>query len=111
MQSVSGTEATLDPAGFETDIVEGECRTSALQLAQGDGVRCGLWECTPGKWRSEWKSWEVFTVLAGAGTLTDESGVTHVLTPGQLVFIPAGTKGTWNVTETIRKSFVAPPKA
>lgn len=110
MQSTSGTGASLDPTGFEADIVSGECQTSAAQLAANDVVRCGLWECTPGVWRSHWASWEVFTVISGSGTLTDSSGTVHQLRPAEVVFIPAGTSGVWNVTETIRKSFVAPAK-
>jgi uncharacterized protein len=110
MHSTSGREATLEPTGFEKDIIWGECRTAALQLAEGTAARCGIWECTPGSWRSEWASWEIFTVLSGAGTLTDESGAVHVLSPGEIVYIPEGSSGVWDVTETVRKSFVAAPK-
>lgn len=110
MQSTSGRRAQLAPTGFEKDRVAGECRTSAAQLTQDGGVRCGVWECTPGIWNSEWASWEIFTVLAGAGTLTDGSGAVHVLEPGTVVHIPVGSTGVWDVTETIRKSYVAPAR-
>lgn len=110
MQSMSGADAALEPTGTERDIVAGDCRTSAKQLIESSGVRTGVWSCTAGVWRSTWENWEQFTVLAGSGTLTDQSGVTHVLAPGAVVFIPAGSSGVWDVTETIRKSYVAPAR-
>lgn len=67
MQSTSGPQAQLEPTGFESHILSGECRTAALPLAQGAAARCGIWECTPGSWKSTWASWEIFTVLSGRG--------------------------------------------
>lgn len=110
MKSLNGTEVALEGTGFEARILSGECRTSATQLVQEAGVRCGVWECTPGSWESSWATWEIFTVLAGVGTLTDGDGLVHVLTPGAVVHIPEGSVGVWDVSETIRKSYVAPAK-
>ena len=105
-----GADVALQSTGSEPRIVAGECLTSAKQLIESSGIRTGVWSCTPGVWRSAWENWEQFTVLAGNGTLTDQEGVTHVLTPGAVLFIPAGSSGIWNVTETIRKSYVAPAR-
>jgi uncharacterized cupin superfamily protein len=109
MRSITGAEAPLQPSGYETAILSGECRNSLLPLAETERVSCGIWEATPGKWTSEWNDdWEFFTVLSGRGTLTDGLGSVHALEAGVSVWVPQGSTGVWEITETVRKSYVVP---
>ncbi|MBT2231048.1 DUF861 domain-containing protein [Nonomuraea sp. NEAU-A123] len=45
-------------------------------------------------------------ILAGRATLTGEDGQTVELAPGSTVVLPDGWRGTWDVHETIRKTYV-----
>ena len=108
MESFDGRDVDLVPAGREHEVIAGECETSRRVLAEVDGVRTGVWACTPGEWRSEWRRWEVFTVLSGLGELVDDDGTVHRLHPGVMISIAAGSSGTWRVVETLRKSFIVP---
>jgi uncharacterized protein len=110
MHSIQGTITGLETAGFEKNIISGECRMSVREIAQTAEVEFGVWEGTSGSWRSEWDSWEFFTIIAGKGTLTDSTGTTHVLEAGTCVWIPAGSKARWQVDEPLRKSYVIPAR-
>jgi uncharacterized cupin superfamily protein len=110
MQSIAGLDHELEPAGREARVVSGDCETSATQLAVHEGLRFGVWECTPGEWHSTWNKWESFTVISGRGELVDGDGGVHVLAPGTTVIVPAGSTGVWRVEETLRKAYVAPPR-
>lgn len=44
-------------------------------------------------------------MIAGDGTLIEEDGTRHALTPGALVVMPAGARGTWEIRETLVKSY------
>lgn len=108
IRSAHADVAELNDAGVEAHIISGECRNATLSLGSDGTVECGIWEGTPGRWTSSWESWESFTVLSGAGTLTDDQGTVHELHAGLCVWVPAGATGTWEVTETVRKSYVIP---
>lgn len=52
---------------------------------------------------------EVFLVLAGAGSVTFADGSVLALHPGVLVQLRAGERTVWEITETLRKLYVALP--
>ena len=45
-------------------------------------------------------------LLEGAGTIVDDDGTTHELTPDSVLILPFGWSGHWNITQTIRKVYV-----
>jgi uncharacterized cupin superfamily protein len=67
----------------------------------------GVWECGPGEFtadRSECT--EVCQILSGTATVTGVDGASADLRPGSLLVLPQGWRGTWQIHETVRKSFV-----
>ncbi len=66
----------------------------------------GLWEAGPGT-DTDVEADEVFLVLSGAGTVTFEDGSAITLRPGALVRLRAGDRTTWEVTQRLRKLYVA----
>ena len=77
-------------------------------LGEVKGHMLGVWQVSPGVFRSSWDDWEAFTIVSGRGTLTDGSGEEHELVAGALIIIPPGSTGTWHIQETIRKTYVYP---
>lgn len=71
-----------------------------------DGVfRAGSWYCSEGGWPSpNGKAvTEVFYVLEGHGMLGDADGTKHFFGPGDMVVIPKGHTGRWDVNAPIHK--------
>jgi uncharacterized protein len=67
---------------------------------------CGVWECTPGRWRRQVKSAEFCHFVAGRCTFTPDGGSPITLQAGDAAYFPANTGGVWDVSETIRKTYV-----
>jgi len=75
------------------------------KLADDGTFRAGAWYCTEGGWPSpNGKAvTEVFYVLEGHGALSDSDGETHYFGPGDMVVIPKGHTGRWDVNQPIHK--------
>ena len=73
--------------------------------ALGGAASCGSWACTPGGWDSPnaRPSTEWFYVLSGRGAVTDPDGTPHPFGPGDVVVLPKGWYGRWDITEHIHK--------
>jgi uncharacterized cupin superfamily protein len=71
-----------------------------------DGVAdCGIWESTPGPSGWSMDQNEMIAILSGRMTVTAEDGTTTELGAGDCMFFPKGWKGTWVITETVRKAY------
>lgn len=79
--------------------------TAHLPVVDG-GPTLGLWEAGPGQ-DDDVEVDEVFVVLSGAGTVAFDDGDVVELRPGAVVRLRAGEKTTWDVTERLRKLYVA----
>lgn len=77
-------------------------------LAGAARLSSGIWRCEPGHWRIAFGATqqEVFTVLSGRCRLHDDQGGCHEIGPGQVLHIPAGFTGSFEVLETMTKSYV-----
>ena len=92
----------------EADITAGRPEAAGHLLWQSDDKRLanGVWSCSVGSFDSEYTWDETFYLLEGEVTITDHgSGNRHTYRGGDLVFVPAGTPSTWDVTEPVRKVF------
>lgn len=74
--------------------------------ATADGLYCGIWQSTPGKWYINYDEWEYCRILEGRSVITDNLGNEHELSAGDSFMIRPGFKGTWEVIETTRKEYV-----
>jgi uncharacterized cupin superfamily protein len=76
-------------------------------VAGPDGaIGAGVWECTPGKWRRQVKQAEFCHFVAGHCFFQSDGGDRLEIRAGDAVFFPENTTGTWEVVETVRKTYV-----
>jgi uncharacterized protein len=69
-------------------------------------VELGIWEVTPGSFRGSADGiHEQMHFVAGSGTITDADGVITPIGPGVVMLCPDGWSGTWDVRETVRKTY------
>ena len=74
--------------------------------AQGN-VTAGVWECSPCLETIErYGVDEICTVLGGSVTVTGEDGIAHTFGTGDSFVMPQDFKGTWHITETLKKFYM-----
>ncbi len=84
----------------------GEPLMSGRIFFEGNGVQVGLWECTPGGWSIENRpDHETVQILAGRARLSDADGASVELTAGDVLTLPKGWSGRWDILETVRKLY------
>lgn len=66
----------------------------------------GTWVCTPGKWAFSHDRWEYCHFLEGYSIITPEGQAPIHVKAGDIFTIEPGTRGTWEVVETVRKYFI-----
>ena len=85
---------------------------AGLPFVKGMGVggvaSCGSWGCTEGGWLSPTPraSTEWFYVIAGRGSVSTADGRRFGFGPGDVVVLPKGWAGRWDVTERIHKIYL-----
>ena len=72
-------------------------------------IEAGVWECTPGVWKRQVLLAELCHFISGHAFFTPEGGETFEIKPGDAVFFPPNCRGTWDVRQTIRKTYVTFP--
>ncbi len=77
-----------------------------LEAVPEVGAEVGLWEAGPGT-DIDTEADEVFLVLSGAGTVRFADGSEIELRSGVLVRLHAGDRTTWEITERLRKLYLA----
>lgn len=87
-------------------LISGDPEFTTWNIEERDGLFCGIWQSTPGKWRVAYDEWEYFRLLSGHSILTAEGGTPIHLHEGDSYVIRPGFKGTWEVVETTRKDYV-----
>ncbi|GCL63135.1 cupin domain-containing protein [Pseudaquabacterium pictum] len=73
----------------------------------GGRLYCGVWRCEPGHWRIAMGpgEQELFTVLSGRCRVHGADGAVQTAGPGEAVFIPPGFQGSFEVLETVTKTY------
>ena len=79
---------------------------STLSVERNDGVETGIWTCTPGRWRRQITSQEFCHFIQGRCTFTPDGGEPMQIQAGDALLLPANTFGVWDITETVRKTYV-----
>lgn len=87
-------------------FISGDPRFTTWNVEERDGLYCGIWEATPGKWRISYEEWEYCRILAGCSVITADDGTEYPLAPGDSFILRPGFSGTWEVIETTRKDYV-----
>jgi uncharacterized protein len=87
-------------------VISGDPVHTTWNIEDADGLYCGLWQSTPGKWQVDFAEWEYVHIHAGVNVLTDEAGHAVTLRAGDSHIIRVGFRGTWEVLETTLKDYV-----
>ena len=78
----------------------------------GDGVRTGIWEVTPGAYRSiKGTTWEFCSILSGVSGITEDGKVPVTVRAGDTFVMKPGFMGVWRCIETTRKVWVVRERA
>ena len=90
-------------------IILGSPQTTykVLHTSKDEHFTAGIWECTAGKWRTNYATEDEFcTLLEGHVRLTPENGAAQDFKAPESFIIPCGFKGTWEAVTKVRKYFV-----
>jgi uncharacterized cupin superfamily protein len=73
----------------------------------GSRLHCGVWRCEPGHWRiaMDEGEHELFTVLQGRCRVHRDDGSFLEAGPGEALFLPPGFRGSFEVLETLTKTY------
>ena len=86
--------------------IAGEPYESWLVVSDDGRVELGVWEVTPGSFRGSCDGiYEQMHFVAGRGAITAADGVVTEIGPGVVMLCPDGWSGTWEVAETVRKTY------
>src|SRR4029077_15235355 len=90
-------------------IIEGkpEARSRRLAGSAGGTASVMAWSCTAGRFTWCYAVDETVHIISGEVFVTDGSGATRRLGPGDTAFFPAGSRSTWTIPNEVRKLAVA----
>lgn len=99
--------AVLIPAGIREGADSGNPKIAIKELAPNAQGDLGIWECEPGGWPvTNRQNTEFCYIISGKATLTnDATKETIPVTAGDLIILPIGWSGRWDVEETVRKIY------
>lgn len=97
----------LNAAGQRAGADKGDPQIALQKLAPEAVGNLGVWECQPGGWPVVDRPDTEFTyIISGRAVLTDDaSGEEVLVTGGDLIILPPGWSGRWDVIETVRKVY------
>ena len=78
--SVTAEVDRPDPA----KLIAGDPVHTTWNLEDIDGLYCGIWQSTPGKWRVSYSEWEYIRILEGVSVLTEAGGEAVTLRAGEI---------------------------
>jgi uncharacterized cupin superfamily protein len=98
--------APLEAGRLVPTAVHGEPYESWHVISDDGRVELGIWDVTPGSFRGGCDGYyEQMHFVAGRGTITASDGTVTAIRPGVVVICPDGWTGTWDVEETVRKTY------
>ncbi|WP_325167302.1 cupin domain-containing protein [Pseudomonas sp. S75] len=97
----------LTGAGQRAGADRGDPQIAVRTLAPDAVGNLGVWECQPGGWPVVDRPDTEFTyLLCGKALLTDDqTGEVVEVNGGDLIILPPGWSGRWDVLETVRKVY------
>lgn len=87
-------------------LIAGEPVFTTWNIEERDGLYCGIWQSTPGKWRVQYDEWEYCRILTGHSIITSDTGEVTEVRAGDSFILRPGFSGTWEVIETTSKDYV-----
>ena len=87
-------------------LISGSPEFSTWNVEERDGLYCGIWRSTPGKWKIQYDEWEYCRILEGHSVITEDGGAPHHVKAGESFILRPGFRGTWEVLATTTKEYV-----
>ena len=87
-------------------VLSGDPVHTTWNIEERDGLYCGIWQSTPGKWRISYDEWEYCRILEGVSVITEDGKEPVTIKAGDSFILRPGFKGAWEVIETTRKDYV-----
>jgi uncharacterized cupin superfamily protein len=106
VQSVTTSSEPEYDAPAADRLISGDPKFTTWNLEEKDGLYCGIWQSTPGKWRMSYDEWEYCRILSGVSIVTEDGGAPMSVTAGDSFILRPGFSGTWEVVETTTKDYV-----
>jgi uncharacterized protein len=103
------SSAETEPEASRPDpvkVLAGDPVHTTWNMEDREGLYCGVWQSTPGKWRISYDEWEFCHILSGISVVSEDGGDSRRIGPGDSFILRPGFKGTWEVIETTRKEYV-----
>lgn len=100
-KDVATTRSTLGPDKARSQGVS----TAIAEVLSDAGLEVGVWEHSVGESVDSFDD-EVFVVIEGRGTVTDQHGNVIELAPGVVGALHPGDETTWVITEPLRKVWI-----
>ncbi len=91
-------------------LIVGDPRRETWNVVErpvGGTLFAGVWRCEPGHWRIAFgpAEHELFTVLQGRCRVHADDGGFEEVGPGEALLIPPGFAGSFEVLETLTKTY------
>jgi uncharacterized cupin superfamily protein len=104
----ASTRTDLVDWGVQPDALEGTSHSTGRLVHKGPNNQpeCGIWVCTPGRWRLSIPRDELCHFVAGRATYRKDDGETIDIEAGTVVLFPAGWTGECTVHETMRNVYM-----
>ena len=87
-------------------LISGDPVFTTWNHEETDGLYCGIWQSTPGKWKVAYDEWEYCRILEGVSVISEDGGAAVTVRAGDSFILRPGFKGSWEVLETTRKDYV-----
>jgi uncharacterized cupin superfamily protein len=87
-------------------VISGDPVFTTWNLEERDGLYCGIWQSTPGRWRISYEEWEYCRILSGRSVIHGSDGSATEVGPGDGFVLQPGFSGEWEVLETTVKEYV-----
>ena len=87
---------TTDAAVAETGapapdrLISGAPEFTTWNTEERDGLYCGIWQSTPGKWRISYDEWEFCHILDGVSVIAEEGGEAVTVRAGDSFILRPG---------------------
>jgi len=105
VDSLSFPALALKPTAI--DDTEPRDATDNTFSVKASSVDLGFWECSPGSFKTARKGVnEVILVLEGKATLVSDTGERVDHKAGDMVLIPNGWSGVWEIHEHFKKQYI-----
>jgi len=106
LETLSFAELVLKPTAING--TEPRDATDSALTFKASNVNLGFWECSPGSFKTARDGVnEVVLVLEGKGTLVSDTGERVEHKAGDMVLIPNGWSGVWEIHEHFKKQYIS----